>query len=54
MADAMESDLPGKHRDVLEAVYQQVTSGIQGYSGIVCCQLKGLQLLCQGYNKRSR
>lgn len=51
-ADAVEGNLLSAHRNVLETICQQVTSGIQSPSGIICRQLEGLQMPCQDYNKR--
>ena len=44
MANTVEGD-PGTHKDILEVVLQQVTPGVLSPSGIVCCQLEGLQFL---------
>lgn len=54
MADAVKSDLPSAHRDVLEVVRQQIASGVQSLGDIVHRQLEGLQLLKQGYSKEDR
>ena len=40
MVVSMKSDLPGAHRDVLEAVRQQIASGAQSHGSIVCRQLE--------------
>ena len=52
MADAVKSNLPGAHKDVLEVTRQQVAPGIQSPSGVVHRQLEGLQLLHWGCNKK--
>lgn len=51
MADIVKSNLLSMHRDILEAIHRQVTLGVQSPGGVVRCQLEGLQLLHQGYNK---
>jgi len=52
MSDAVESHLPGTHRNVLEAGHQHITLGIQGIGCMICHQLVCLQLLHQSYNKK--
>jgi len=42
MTNAMEGNLPGVHRDILEATHHQITLGVQSPGGIIRCQLKGL------------
>lgn len=51
MVDTMEGNVLIAHMNVLEAVCQQVASGIQSPDSIIRHQLEGLQLLYQGYNK---
>ena len=46
VADVVKGDLSGAHGNVLEAIHQQVTLGIQSPGGIIHCQLEGLQFLC--------
>ena len=48
VVDPMKGNLPGAHRDVLEAIRQQVAPGVQSPSGIVRRQLEGLQFHHQG------
>jgi len=48
MSDAVEGNLPGAHGNILEAVRQQITPGVQGPSSIVHRQLEGLQFFLQG------
>ena len=40
VTDAMKSDLPGAHRDVLKVIRLQISPGVQSPGGIVCCQLE--------------
>ena len=53
MVDAVRCNLPGAHRDILEAIRQQVAPGVQSPNGVVRHQLVGLQLLRQGCNKKN-
>ena len=45
MMDAVKSDLPGTHRDVLEATHHQIAPGVQSLGGIIRRQLEGFQYL---------
>jgi hypothetical protein len=39
--NAMESDLPGTHRDIMKTTHHQVASGIQSPGSIARCPLEG-------------
>ena len=54
MSDTVESHLPGTHGDILEMGHQHAALGILGIGCVIRCQLEGLQLLCQSYNKEER
>jgi hypothetical protein len=40
-ANAMESNLPGTPRHIMETTYHQVALGVQSLGSVVLCQLKG-------------
>jgi hypothetical protein len=45
MMNAMEGNLPGVHRDVLEVVLQQIALGVRRPGDVVRHQLEGFQFL---------
>ena len=50
LLDTVGGDLPGAVGDVLQAVHQQVASGVHRGGGAVHRLVEGLNLCLQGYN----
>ena len=50
LLDTVGGDLPGAVGDVLQAVHQQVASGVYCGGGVVRHLAEGLNLCLQGYN----